>query len=95
MSWPLVFEIPLYLRHLWFFRMLSAIWAGVYSIITLAIFGSWFIDLYAMPELVSEDEFNKLSPLDFFVNCFMIYNTIVHWTVIPINAVIIIKEIQL
>ena len=30
-----------------------------------------------------------------FFNMFLIYNTIVHWSIFPINGVIIIKEVQL
>lgn len=95
MSWPLVFEVPVYLRHLWFFRMLSFCWAIGYSVVFLAIYGSWFVDLYAIPDIVSEEQFDKLSPMDMMINCFLIYNTIVHFSIIPINIVIIAKEIQL
>ena len=93
MSWPLVFELPVYLRHLWFFRMLSVCLAGLYNVVFIAVYGSWLFDLYAIPEIEGRERFLKLSPLDMMLNMFLIYNTIVHWSIIPINVVIIIKEV--
>ena len=93
MSIPLVCEFPLYLRHLKFFRVLSLISAVFYSSITIFIFVSWLVDLYGLPEILSKEDFNKLSFLDMFVNMCMIYNTILHSSIVPINVMIIAKEI--
>lgn len=95
MSVPLVCEFPIYLRRFKFLRVLSFVTAIVYSSVTIFIFATWLIDLYVVPEYVAEEDFDKISILDVFVNMCMIYNTILHISIVPINAMIFAKEFQL
>ena len=67
--------------------------AVLHSIGFIALNGSWILDLYMFPQLVSEQSFHKLSALDMFFNMALIYNLFVHCSIIPVNLVIILKEI--
>lgn len=90
-SWPLMFEIPVFLRHFKFFRYLSFITAIIYDVIYFDETFGWAIELFMLPE----DEYLDATLGDILMSMFLIYNGIIHFTIFINNLVIILKEIQL
>jgi hypothetical protein len=87
-SWPLIFEIPFYLKHFRFVRLFSSglafLYTGVYAFIVL----DWIVQLYMEPESTYEN----YQLLDILQNMFLAYSIIFHIHVLPVNLAIIIKE---
>lgn len=90
-SWPLIFEFSLYLRWFWFFRWISLFWAVTYNTIYLGLLAGWLIQTFSLPEV----EMEEVGTVDILLNMFFMYNTIIHSSIVIINAGIIIKEIEM
>jgi hypothetical protein len=91
MSWPLIFEIPFYLRNLRYFRMFSSGAAFVYTAVYAFIVFDWIYQLDWEPESVYED----YQFLDIIVNMYLGYNVLFNIHLMPVNFAIIVKEILL
>ena len=90
-SWPLMLEIPFYLSHMRFFRLLSVLAALIYTAVYGFVVADWMFQLYFEPE----NAYESYSLFDVLVNMFLAYNIIFHLHVIPVNFSIILKEILL
>ena len=90
-SWPLIFEIPVYLRHFKFFRYLSFFTAIIYDIIYFDETFGWAIELFMLPE----EDYNNATLGDILMSMYLIYNGIIHFTIFINNFAIIAKETQL
>ena len=90
-SWPLMLEIPTYLRHAKFIRYLSILSGSIYNLFIISDISSWLLDLYAIPE----ETMNHVNMLDVLFNMFLVYNAILHSSIVIINSAIIAKEIEL
>jgi hypothetical protein len=91
MSWPLVYEIPFYLSHLRIFRVVSGAVAVVYTAVYLFIIFDWIYQLYLEPTTVYEE----YQFLDIVVNMYLAYNILFNLHLMPVNFVIMFKEIFL
>jgi hypothetical protein len=91
MSWPLVFEIPFYLRNLRYFRLFSSGLAFVYTGLYAFVVFDWIYQLDWEPESVYED----YQFLDIIVNMYLGYNVLFNIHLMPVNFAIISKEIFL
>ena len=90
-SWPLVLEIPSYLRHLKFLRWISCFWALIYNTVYLGFALGFLGQLY----WATEERMSNYSLVDMTINMYLVYNCIIHATIIPINSIIIFKEIEM
>lgn len=91
LSWPLIFEIPFYLKNLRFFRFFSSSFAFLYTAVYAFVVLDWIVQLYLEPEQTYED----YQLLDILQNMFLAYSIIFHIHVLPVNLAIIIKEFLL
>lgn len=91
LSWPLFFEVGIYLRHFYVFRWLSLLNAIIYNTVYLGLLAGWLIQTYTLPEETMEE----VGTMDILLNMFFMYNTIMHCSIVPINAGIILKEIEM
>ena len=91
MSWPLIFEIPFYLKNLRLFRFFSSGLAFVYTAVYAFVVVDWIVQLYLEPEQTYED----YQLLDILQNMFLAYSIIFHIHVLPVNLAIIVKEFLL
>jgi hypothetical protein len=83
-----VFEIPIWLRSFRVTRWLSVL-TSFFSLIPFGIFAwEWIMQLYIYDR--SQYELG-----DLFWNMILGFNVMLHWPIIPINLVIIIKEISM
>jgi len=55
MSWPLIFEIPFYLKHLRFFRLFSVTWAILYMSFYFFVVIDWVSQIYLEPTKTYEE----------------------------------------
>ena len=84
-------ELPTYLRHAKFIRYLSILCASIYNLFILSDISSWVLDLYAIPE----ETMQHANLMDVVFNMFLVYNAILHSSVVVVNTAIIAKEIEL
>ena len=91
LSWPLVFEIPSYLRHIKFIRWFSCLWALLYNTVWFGFMFGFIGQLYWATDEVME----QYSLMDMAVNMYLVYNCVIHVTIIPINSIIIFKEVTM
>jgi len=91
MSWPLVYEIPIYLRYMRFFRLFSVMAAWVYSAVYGYVVLDWLYQIYFEPVTAVE----SFQLFDILQNMFLAYNIIFHLHIIPVNVVIFLKEFML
>ena len=87
-SWPLIAEIPFWLRTLRFFREISVEWAWMYTITYALIILDWIYEMYWEPAKTYEE----YSFIDVFGNMFLAYNIIFTLPLMPVNIAIIGKE---
>ena len=90
-SLVLALEYPLFMRVMRIFRLFGVMAAAVYNFFNSLILLEWFRELY----MEGEEEFEGYEPMDVFVNMFLIYDVILHFPVVIVNAFIITKEITL
>ena len=45
--------------------------------------------------MATDETMENYSAVDMFINMYLIYNCIIHVTIVPLNSVIILKEIQM
>lgn len=86
---PLVFEIDVYLRHMKFFRFISLAVASIFNFMYFFILAVWIIQIYDPPEWYAYDMFTG------FMNCMVAYNLIFDSMALPINTMIIVKELSM
>lgn len=91
LSWPLFFEVGIYLRHFYLFRWVSLFSAITYNTVYLSLLAGWLIQTYTLPET----EMAEVGTIDILLNMFFMYNTIMHCSIVPINFGIIAKEIEM
>ena len=91
MSWPLFFEFGVYLRHFYLLRWTSLFLAILYNIVYLSVVGAWLIETYALPA----ETVDEIGTLDILMDLFFLYNTILHFSIVPLNFGIIFKEIEI
>lgn len=87
-SWPLIFEIPLYLSWFRFFRIFSVLAAFVYSAVYGFVVADWMYQIYFEPVKAYEE----YQFIDILANMYLAYNIIFHLHVLPINLAIVVKE---
>jgi hypothetical protein len=91
LSWPLVFEIPFYLNELKFFRTFSVVVSWVYMMFYVFVSADWAYMLWLEPEATYE-QYDVVSVL---TNMFFAYNIVFNLHIIPVNMMIIWKELML
>ena len=85
----LAFELPIWLRTFRGSRFWSAIAAILYTTVYIANLFEWYDMLYIV---------NDKSSYDFvtiFINMCLGYNIVLHFSVIPINVFIVMKELSM
>ena len=65
--------------------------AILYNIAYLSVVGAWLVETYALPA----DSVDKVGALDLLLDLFFLYNTILHFSIVPLNFGIILKEIEM
>jgi len=90
-SWWLIYEIPIYINQLKFFRTLSALGAFAYTFVYTIITINWLYEIFWEPE----NTYESYGIFDIFVNMFLAYNVAVNLHIIPVNFMIILKEVSL
>ena len=85
MSIPLALELPIWLKHFKVIRLMSLYSGIVYTFVYLLS----FLKFYSMVKWEDKD-FETYS--DIFIALFLVYNLLVHASIIPINIVIALKE---
>jgi len=88
-SLGLMFELPVFIRAFRVTRMIGFASAIVYNIMFLLSFFEWWDQLYIVTDK-SQYDFVTI-----FINMILGYNIWLHGSIIPINLIIIIKEISL
>ena len=91
LSWPLFFEFGVYLRHFYLLRWTSLFLAIAYNVVYLAGVASWLVETYALPS----DKVEEIGTLDVLLDLFFLYNTLLHFSIVPLNFGIIFKEIEM
>jgi hypothetical protein len=89
---PLIFEDKQWLRHAKFIRLISLMSAWVFNI----IYFSYAWKLWTIYQGFASDAEN-IEPTYFevFVAMVIVYNLIIHATIMPINTTIIVKEFSM
>ena len=85
----LAFELPIWLVTFRVFRFWSFIFAVTYNFVFTMMALEWWDMLY-----ITADK-TKYDFVDIFINMVLGYNMVLHFTIIPINFFIIIKEISM
>ena len=67
-SWPVFFEVGIYLRHFAFVRWFSLFSAITYNVVYLGLLGGWLIQTYMLPE----EEYDNVGTIDILMNMFFI-----------------------
>jgi len=88
LSWPLVFEIPIFLNKMRFVRLFSVLWSWIYNAVYIFILVDWIYQIWLVPN----KDYEEYQFFDILVNMFLAYNIVFHLHVIPVNFVIIVKE---
>ena len=91
LSWPLIYEIPLFLNQLRFFRFISVAMAWVYNVVYFVVLADFIFQLYFAPQ----DTYENYDIFSIFQNMFLGYNIAMNLHVIPVNTMIIVKEVFL
>lgn len=89
LSWPLMFEIPVFLRHFKFFRYLGFLTAIIYDVIYFDETFGWAIEIFMLPE----DDYENVTLGDILMSMYLVYNGIIHFTIFFSNLGIILKEV--
>jgi len=91
LSWPLIYEIPLYINQLRFLRTFSVTIAVMYMMAYVFILLNWLYELYLEPEKTYE----QYDLFDIFINMFLAYNVVFNIHILPVNFMILLKEVTL
>merc|ERR1711935_670779 len=91
LSWPLIFEIPIWLNKLRFFRFTSVAIAFMYNFVYLIVLLSWVFTLF----FESEATYESYQFFDILIDMFLAYNVLFHLHIMPVNFAIVFKEILL
>ena len=90
-SWPLVMELPVYMYSFRLFRIMSVFAAGVYNFFYILCTIDWIFQIYWEPTKAYED----YQFVDILINMFLAYNIVFNLLIVPVNWVILIKEISM
>ena len=85
----LAFELPIWLRTFRTTRFWSFVFATVYNLVFFTLALEWWDMLYVVNDKSSYDF------VDIFINMCLGYNIVLHFTIIPVNTFIIVKEISM
>lgn len=88
LSMWLAFEIPTWLKHMKAIRFLSMVAANVYNIV-------WFLGLLKWISMIWWEDNSNANIMTLLVNMNIGYNLIVHWSIVPINFSIVMKELSM
>lgn len=91
LSWPLIFEIPLFINTLRFLRTFSVAIAVFYNLVYVFIAVDWAYMLWGE----SDATFEQYDFISICTNMFLAYNIIFNIHILPVNMMIILKEITL
>ena len=65
--------------------------AIAYNTVYLSVLASWLIETYALPS----DKVEEIGTLDILLDMFFLYNTLLHFSIVPLNFGIILKEVEM
>lgn len=90
-SYPLIFELPQWIKHTRLLRVITTTLAFIYASVYLAILVAYLYSLYFEPESVYEgyDMVNVMESM------FLAYNLIFLAHIMPVNLMILGKEVSL
>ena len=86
---PLIFEIDVYLRHMKFFRLISLAVAFIWNLIYFLVVALFWYQIYNPPQWRQYDFFFSFSI------CLVAFNLLFDWLAVPLNTMIIIKELSM
>lgn len=87
----LALEYPLFMRSMRLFRFFSLLAAIYYNLFFGGIIFEWYRELY----LEDYETYDAYEVADVLLNMFLVYNVILHFPVVIVNAFIIFKEFSL
>lgn len=90
-SYPLIFEIPWWIKHTRLIRVLVTGMAVAYTCTYFGGLAGWVYQLWFEPESQYE-EYDFVSVME---NMFLIYSLIFHLHILPVNFMILWKELSL
>jgi hypothetical protein len=90
-SWPLLLELPIYMRTFRLFRICSFTWAMGYSAFYLYVILDWVYQIYWEPTKTYE----QYQFIDILLNMYLAYNIVFNLHIMPVNLTIIFKEFSL
>lgn len=82
------FEIPIFLRAFRGTRIMNVCFSFLYTVIYLLLVLEWFLMIYVY-------DATNYDLSDLLFNMLLGYNMLLHSSVIPINLVIMIKEVSM
>ena len=81
------------MRHAKFIRLISLVWAILYNTVYFSFgYKLWEIIKQFQQNAMAEE---KATYVEIFVAMTIVYNLILHLTIIPINLTIIVKEFSM
>ena len=87
-----MFELPTIIRYIKPLRVISVLSALSYNIFFIASLINWLWEIYFADKSYLDD---ASGPIDMIINMLIVYNLVLHFPIVPMNAAIIFKEIQL
>lgn len=91
-SMLMMFEMAFIIRWIKPFRLLSLISAFMYNFIYIFFTCDWIYQTFFSDKTQYD---NDHGIIDIFFNMFIIYNIIINAPIVPMNALIMLKELQL
>jgi hypothetical protein len=85
LSMWLAFEIPTWLKHMKAIRFLSMVAANTYNIL-------FALGLFKWISMIWWEDNSNANIMTLLVNMNIGYNLIVHWSIVPVNIAIVLKE---
>lgn len=85
LSMWLAFEIPTWLKHMKAIRFLSMVAANTYNILFVLGVLKWI-------SMIWWEDNSNANIMTLLVNMNIGYNLIVHWSIVPVNIAIVLKE---
>mmetsp|Transcript_35909 Transcript_35909/g.55134 ORF Transcript_35909/g.55134 Transcript_35909/m.55134 type:complete len:325 (-) Transcript_35909:60-1034(-) len=83
------FELPIFLLSFRVLRLFSVVLSVIYTVLFIISIVEWYSQLYIVMDKSKYDFFTV------YVNMMIGYNAIIHWSILPVNIFIIIKEISM
>lgn len=90
-SIPLMLEIPWWMHHMKYIRLISFTFSWWYLIFYFVVVVQWVIQIYFLPNNLYENE----QWIDILYNMILAYLTVFHLHIIPVNFLIWMKEITM